>query len=78
MGCRGPHQAGQRHEAHGAGDAFGLPAAAHTTSASPAEATLVPATLEARFTLEQPERVIGEGLTTATHSTGNAPPVAWK
>ena len=41
-------------------DAFGLPVAAHTTSASPAEVTLVPATLEARFTAAQPERMIGD------------------
>ena len=41
-------------------DAFGLPLAAHTTGASPAEVTLVPATLEARFVAARPERLIGD------------------
>ena len=41
-------------------DAFGLPLAAHTTSASPAEVTLVQATLEARFVAERPEHLIGD------------------
>ena len=59
-GSRGPHQAGQGHEAHGAGRRFCLPVAAHTTSASPAEVTLVEATLETRFVAQQPERLIGD------------------
>ncbi len=41
-------------------DAFCLPLAAHTTSARPAEVALVQATLEARFTAEQPARLIGD------------------
>ncbi len=42
-----------------AGD-LGLPVAAHTTSASPAEVTLVQATLETRFVPERPEHLIGD------------------
>ncbi len=41
-------------------DAFGHPVAANAASASPAEVTLVPAALEARFTAAQPERMIGD------------------
>ena len=41
-------------------DAFGLPVAVHTTSASPAEVTLVQATLEARFVAQKPARLIGD------------------
>ena len=41
-------------------DAAGLPVAAHTTSASPAEVTLVAATLEARFVAQTPQRLIGD------------------
>ena len=41
-------------------DASGLPVAAHTTSASSAEVTLVQATLEARFVPVRPERLIGD------------------
>ena len=41
-------------------DAAGLPVAAHTSSASPAEVTLVQATLETRFVPARPERLIGD------------------
>ena len=41
-------------------DTFGLPVAAHATSARPAEVTLVQATLETRFVAARPERLIGD------------------
>ncbi len=41
-------------------DFNGLPLAAHTTSASPHEVTLVRDTIRARFTREQPRRLIGD------------------
>lgn len=41
-------------------DGHGLPLAVWTESASPAENTLVAATLEARFIAEVPERLIGD------------------
>lgn len=59
-GSRGSHQAGQGHEAHGSGRRCCHPLAVHVTSASPAEVTLVPATLAASFVAEQPERLIGD------------------
>ncbi len=41
-------------------DRDGLPVAAHAASASPGEVTLVAATLEERFVVEPPERLIGD------------------
>lgn len=41
-------------------DRAGLPLAIHVTSASPHEVTLVGAALEARFTAERPQRLIGD------------------
>src|ERR671912_2721147 len=41
-------------------DFHGLPLAADTASASPHEVTLVRDTLQARFTREQPRRLIGD------------------
>src|SRR5215211_820542 len=41
-------------------DLNGLPLAADTASASPHEVTLVRETLQARFTREQPRRLIGD------------------
>ena len=42
------------------GDAHGLPIAIHTTSASPAEVTLVEATLECSLVEEKPLRLIAD------------------
>ncbi len=41
-------------------DVAGLSVAAHATSASPAEVTLIQATLEPCFVAERPERLIGD------------------
>ena len=41
-------------------DRNGLPVAAHTGSASPGEVKLVAATLEERFVVEPPQRLIGD------------------
>lgn len=41
-------------------DAYGLPAAADAQSATPHEVSLVPDTLQARFTRERPGRLIGD------------------
>ncbi len=41
-------------------DAEGLPLAAHVASASPHEVTLVDATLDGRFVVEPPARLIGD------------------
>lgn len=41
-------------------DASGVPLAVHTTSASPAEVSLVHDTLEASFGLDFPQRLIGD------------------
>ena len=41
-------------------DAFGLPLAAHASSASPAEVALVQATLQARFVSQRPRHLIGD------------------
>jgi transposase len=41
-------------------DGNGLPVAAHTGSAAPAEVRLVAATLEERFVVEPPQRLIGD------------------
>ena len=41
-------------------DRHGLPVAVHVASASPYEPHLVPATLDARFLTELPERLIGD------------------
>ncbi len=41
-------------------DAEGLPLAAHVASAAPHEVTLVAATLEERFVIEPPVRLIGD------------------
>jgi len=41
-------------------DAFGLPIAAHTQSASPHEVTLVEETIESRFIEDSPEHMIGD------------------
>ena len=56
----GPTKRGKGTKLMVVADAFGLPVAAHTTSASPAEVSLVPATLEARFTAARPKRLIGD------------------
>ena len=56
----GPTKRGKGTKLMVVADAFGLPLAAHATSASPAEVTLVHAALEARFVVEQPERLIGD------------------
>ena len=47
----------------------GLPISVYTTSASPHEVTLVEETLEASFASSEPERLVGTGPTTSTHST---------
>jgi len=44
----------------GLADSHGLPLALRTESASPAEVTLVEATLEERFVADVPERLIGD------------------
>jgi transposase len=44
----------------GIADGHGLPLALRTECASPAEVKLVPATLEARFVADVPERLIGD------------------
>lgn len=41
-------------------DATGVPVAVHTSSASPAEVTLVHDTLDASFGLDFPKRLIGD------------------
>ncbi len=41
-------------------DSEGLPLAAHVASASPHEVTLVAATLDERFVVEQPTRLLGD------------------
>ena len=56
----GPTKRGKGTKLMALADAFGLPVAVHATSASPAEVTLVQTTLEARFTAERPERLIGD------------------
>ncbi len=56
----GPTKRGKGTKLMVVADAFGLPLAAHATSASPAEVTLVPATLETRFVAARPERLIGD------------------
>ena len=56
----GPTKRGKGTKLMVVADAAGLPVAAHTTSASPAEVTLVQATLETRFVAEQPERLLGD------------------
>ena len=56
----GPTKRGKGTKLMALADAAGLPLAVHTTSASPAEVTLVQATLEARFTAERPARLIGD------------------
>jgi transposase len=56
----GPTKRGKGTKLMALADASGLPVAAHATSASPAEVALVQATLEARFVVEKPARVIGD------------------
>ena len=56
----GPTKRGKGTKLMAVADAFGLPLAVHATSASPAEVTLVQATLAARFVVKQPERLIGD------------------
>jgi transposase len=45
----------------GLADGGGLPLSVSVASASPHEVTLLPATLEAKFVDEDPERIIGDG-----------------
>ena len=56
----GPTKRGKGTKLMAVADALGLPLAVHATSASPAEVTLVQATLAARFVVKQPERLIGD------------------
>ncbi len=56
----GPTKRGKGTKLMVVADAFGLPVAIHATSASPAEVTLVQATLAARFLVAEPERIIGD------------------
>ena len=56
----GPTKRGKGTKVMAVADASGLPVAVHTTSASPAEVTLVQATLETCFLAQKPERVIGD------------------
>ena len=56
----GPTQRGKGTKRLVLADAFGLPVAAHASSARPAEVTLVQATLEARFVAQKPGRLIGD------------------
>ena len=56
----GPTKRGKGTKLMAVADASGLPLAVHTTSASPAEVTLVQATLEQSFVAERPERLIGD------------------
>ena len=56
----GPTTRGKGTKLMAVADASGLPVAVHTTSASPAEVTLVAATLETRFLAQAPQRLIGD------------------
>ena len=56
----GPTKRGKGTKLMAVADTSGLPLAVHTTSASPAEVTLVQATLEQSFVAERPERLIGD------------------
>ncbi len=56
----GPTKRGKGTKLMVVADAAGLPLAAHTTSASPAEVTLVRAALETRFVAQKPPRLIGD------------------
>src|SRR5689334_9847286 len=58
--CVGKTKRGKGTKLMAIADGHGLPLAVWTESASPAENTLVAATLEARFIAEVPERLIGD------------------
>ena len=58
--CVGKTKRGKGTKLMAIADRHGLPIAARTESASPAENTLVAATLEARLIAEVPERLIGD------------------
>jgi len=53
-------QAGQGEQAHDSGGGQALPLAARVPSASPHEVTLVAATLNERFVVEPPARLLGD------------------
>ena len=56
----GPTKRGKGTKLMAVADAAGLSLAVHATSASPAEVTLVQATLAARFVAQKPARLIGD------------------
>ena len=56
----GPTKRGKGTKLMAVADAFGLPVAVHTSSASPAEVTLVQAALAVGFVEERPHRLIGD------------------
>jgi transposase len=58
--CVGKTKRGKGTKIMGLADGHGLPLALRTESASPAEVTLVEATLEERFVADVPERLIGD------------------
>jgi transposase len=58
--CVGKTKRGKGTKIMGLADSHGLPLALRTESASPAEVTLVEATLEERFVADVPERLIGD------------------
>jgi len=58
--CVGPTKRGKGTKLMAVADGHGLPVAIDVASASPAEVKLVPATIDARFVEEVPERLIGD------------------